>query len=190
MIVVLVLSLASISVWFGGLGVSELGLRRQHDLRRTALQGIAAAAVILVLVRVAILPLAARLTGQPLDLTSLGGAGDTEALARWLVHAWTLAAFGEEMVFRGYLISRIADLAGRSRAGWAAAVVIAAVAFGVAHAYQGTTGMISTGIIGCLLGLLYLYSGRNLWAVIICHATVDTVALLAIYFDQRSLVIP
>ena len=51
-------------------------------------------------------------------------------------------------------------------------------------------GVVAAGTIGCLLGLLYLYGGRNLWTVIACHALVDTVGLLAIYFGHRSLVFP
>ncbi len=104
----------------------------------------------------------------------------------WLGEAWTLAAFGEEMVFRGYLISRISDLFRDTRTGRAVALLVSSALFGLAHGYQGWAGVIATGTIGCLLGLLYFYSRRNLWAVIICHAIVDTVALSALYFDRRS----
>jgi len=45
---------------------------------------------------------------------------------------------------------------------------------------------VATALIGALLGLLYLRSGRNLWVVIICHALVDTVALTAIYLGRAS----
>jgi hypothetical protein len=44
--------------------------------------------------------------------------------------------------------------------------------------------------VGALMGLLYLFAGQNLWVVIIAHATVDTVALSAIHFGHRSLVLP
>ena len=72
-----------------------------------------------------------------------GSLGDKQALRIWLCQAWTLAAFGEEMVFRGYLIRRVCDLVGDAPAGRAIALIAA-------------------GTIGGVLGLLYFASGRNL----------------------------
>ena len=187
---VLLLGLATQSLWIRGLGWSDLGLRRPAVLGRTVLQAIVGALIILFTVRFLIVAVAVWLTETPLDLSALGEPGDTRALAMWMAQAWSLAAFGEEMVFRGYLMSRITDLVGNTRIGLAIALTASSVAFGIAHAYQGPAGVVATGTIGCLMGLLYLYGGRNLWTVILCHATVDTVGLLAIYFDQRSLVFP
>ena len=69
------------------------------------------------------------------------------------------------------------------------ALLVSSVFFGWAHRYQGPAGTIATGSMGALLALLYL-RGRNLWPVIICHALVDTAALLAIYSGHRSLLFP
>lgn len=103
-----------------------------------------------------------------------------------LGQAWTLAALGEEMVFRGYLIRRMEDLLGSTRAGLSGAVVVSSTLFGLGHAYQGWAGVIATGTIGVMLALLYIVSTRNLWVVILCHALVNTAALTAIHFDHRS----
>jgi membrane protease YdiL (CAAX protease family) len=187
---VLLLVLATQSLWIRDRGWSDLGLRRPASIWRTVLHATAGALIILVSVRFMILPIAARLTGTSLDLSALGEPGDSRALATWMLQAWSLAAFGEEMVFRGYLIRRITGLVGDTRIGLAIALAASSVAFGIAHAYQGPTGVVATGIIGLLLGLLYLYGGRNLWTVILCHGMVDTAGLLAIYFDQRSLLFP
>jgi membrane protease YdiL (CAAX protease family) len=35
---------------------------------------------------------------------------------RWLLLVWTFAAFGEEIGYRGYLLTRAAEAGGRSRA--------------------------------------------------------------------------
>ena len=183
---VLLLLLASQSLWLRHQGWSDLGLRRPPAIRRMLLQATAASVVILVAVRVVIVPCAVMLAGVPVDLSALGEPGDTRALWRWLGQAWTLAAFGEEMVFRGYLMHRVVDLVGDTRLGWAVALVTSSTLFGLAHRYQGWAGVIATASIGSLLGLLYLYSRRNLWPVIICHALVDTAALLVIYFDHSS----
>ncbi len=42
--------------------------------------------------------------------------------------------------------------------------------------------MLDTGIHGLVLGLLYLASGRNLWASIIAHGVTDTVGIVLIFF--------
>jgi membrane protease YdiL (CAAX protease family) len=96
---------------------------------------------------------------------------------------WTIVAFGEEMVFRGYLMNRIADLVGRSRTGWASALIGSSLIFGLAHGYQGLAGIISTAEVGLLLGILYLISKRNLWINIVCHGAFDSISLIAMYFS-------
>ncbi|MFN2515107.1 MAG: type II CAAX prenyl endopeptidase Rce1 family protein [Pyrinomonadaceae bacterium] len=40
----------------------------------------------------------------------------------WIV--WTLAAFGEELVYRGYLMNRVAELACGSSRAWAVSLVV------------------------------------------------------------------
>ena len=187
---ILLLLLASQSLWVRGLGWSEVGLRRPESLLRVLWQALAAAVVILLSVRFVIVPLAQWLAGVPVDLSALGESGDTRAFQAWLLQAWTLAAFGEEMVFRGYLIRRLLDLVGDSPAGRAAGLVVSSILFGLAHGYQGWAGVIATGTIGALLAFLYFIARRNLWPVIVCHGLVDTVALSLIYADRRSWLFP
>jgi hypothetical protein len=188
--IVLLLLLASQSLWLRGLGWSAAGLCAPASTWRTVAGAVFAAAAILSAVRFAILPFAVWITGESIDLSALGVAGDPRALWTWLAYAWTLAAFGEEMVFRGYLIPRLTGLLGDTTFGRAIAVVTSSALFGIAHRYQGWTGVIETATVGALLGLLYLYARQNLWMVIICHAIVDTAALTAIYFDRSSLLFP
>lgn len=91
------------------------------------------------------------------------------------------AGFGEEVLFRGFLFHRLAMLFGGSKAGWAGACVIQAALFGCAHAYQNPVGMLLTGSIGALLGILFLANGRNLWAPIVAHTLYDTARIIAFY---------
>jgi membrane protease YdiL (CAAX protease family) len=98
------------------------------------------------------------------------------------VVAWGSAAFGEELVFRGFLQSRVEKALGSGRASAALAVLIQAAIFGALHSYQGLGGAILAGATGLIIGLVYLGGGRNLWAPIILHGLIDTVSLTAIYF--------
>jgi membrane protease YdiL (CAAX protease family) len=58
--------------------------------------------------------------------------------------------------------------------------------FGVAHAYQSVTGVLDTALAGMVLGLLYLFSGRNLWLPILTHGIIDTIGFLLIYAGLYS----
>ena len=64
---------------------------------------------------------------------------------------WFGAALGEELLMRGFLFNRLADLFGKSKFAWGAALLIHAMIFGSLHAYQGMQGIIATG--GCCLDL-------------------------------------
>ena len=59
----------------------------------------------------------------------------------WLGLVWTWAAFGEEIGYRGYLLTRAADLGGRSRAAYWAGVLVVSILFGYGHYYKGMAGV-------------------------------------------------
>ncbi len=187
---VLLLLLASQSLWIRGLGWPDLGLRLPVAAWRTVFHAVLASLAILAAIRFAIVPFAVFVTGEPVDLSALGGPGDARALWLWLAQAWTLAAFGEEMVFRGYLMRRVTDLVGDTRIGWVIAIIASGALFGLAHRYLGWAGVIATGIIGGLVATLYVCNRKNLGIVIVCHGLVDTVALAAMYFGHSSLLFP
>ncbi len=91
------------------------------------------------------------------------------------------AGIGEEMIYRGFLLDRLNDLIGGKEAGTILAVLLSAGVFGLAHSYQGIVGILSSGVIGLILGLLYVRFDRNLWVVILVHATIDVIAAVIIF---------
>ena len=152
---------------------------------KTLLVGILAGAGIEVLELFCTQPLLARLTGQMPDLSAFDRtAGNLKWLAISLALTWTLFAFGEELIFRGYLMNRIADLIGRTRVGWAVTLVLASAMFGLSHFGQGITGVSENFIDGMILGALYLKFGCNLAVPIIAHGVTDTVDFLLIFFHR------
>ena len=81
----------------------------------------------------------------------------------------------EEWLYRGFFLAVVAALGpGLPEA---ALVAIAAVAFGVAHAYQGWTGILTTGVLGGVMALLYVQTGSLLLPVLL-HAAIDLRFLL------------
>jgi membrane protease YdiL (CAAX protease family) len=102
----------------------------------------------------------------------------------YLVLIWGLAAFGEELVYRGYLMTRLAGLLRGTRAAWVISLVIISIVFGCSHTGQGATGMLENVWDGLLLGTVYLACGRNLTAAIVAHGVTDTVDLLLMYLGK------
>ena len=108
--------------------------------------------------------------------------GSLLGLVYWLVIAWTSAAIGEELLFRGFLLSRLSIVLGSGAWSFWIAALAQATLFGLAHGSQGAGGVIITGLTGFLLALVYFLSERSLFACICVHALTDTVSLLAIHF--------
>jgi membrane protease YdiL (CAAX protease family) len=95
---------------------------------------------------------------------------------------WTFAAFGEEMVYRGYLLRRAADIGGRTRSAYWVGLAYVTVLFGLGHFYQGWAGVADTAVTSLLFGSAYLLTGRNLWLTILAHGLSDTIAIGLVYF--------
>jgi membrane protease YdiL (CAAX protease family) len=98
-----------------------------------------------------------------------------------LIAAWTIIAFGEEMLFRAFLMDSLALIFQNSGAKWALSLVGSSLIFGLAHFSWGLTGVIETTLMGFLLGIIFLRTGRNLWVTIIAHALLNTMAFLLLY---------
>jgi hypothetical protein len=110
--------------------------------------------------------------------------GNVKLLLIFLALSWTLAAFGEEVCFRGFLMERLARLFGNSRAAWLAGLLLSSALFGWGHTEQGVSGWLQEGLSGSLLGILFLATGRNLTVPIVAHGVSNTLAFVLIYFDR------
>lgn len=95
---------------------------------------------------------------------------------------WVGAAIGEELFFRGMLLSKFTTLFGDGRSALVLAVLAQAIWFGAGHVSQGVSGMIMTGAIGAVVGTYFVTRGhRALIPLMIGHGFVDTVSQ-TIYF--------
>jgi membrane protease YdiL (CAAX protease family) len=161
----------------------DIGLRRFHSWRATVAYGVGAGLGMELLQLFVTQPLLMRLTGELPDLEVFRSLeGNLKLLLILVLLVWVVAAFGEEMVFRGYLMNRAADFGNRTRGAWLASLVLVNILFGLAHAYQGITGIVDEGLMGLLLGLMYLGCGRNLAVPIVAHGVADTVDMVLIFF--------
>jgi membrane protease YdiL (CAAX protease family) len=81
----------------------------------------------------------------------------------------------EEWLYRGFFLAVVSALAGGLPAG--VLVAVAAVAFGLAHAYQGVAGVVTTGVLGGVMAAVYLQTGSLLLPVLL-HVVIDLRFLL------------
>ncbi len=78
------------------------------------------------------------------------------------------AALGEEMSFRGFLITRLTPVLGN----FGAAALLSSIAFALGHAYQGLVGVIFTGVYGLLFSLM-LFWRKSIFPCMIAHFLQD-----------------
>ena len=97
---------------------------------------------------------------------------------------WILAAFGEELVYRGYLMNRVADLGRGTRTAWIVSLLAISALFGFSHYQQGLTGIIEEGSDGLILGLMYLAYRRNLTIPIGAHGVCDTIDIALLFLGK------
>ena len=172
-------------MWLRGVGWRNLGLRRPSSWWSTLVLGVAVGVGYQYFSLYVLEPLIARLTGNLPDVSQFAPLiGNKFFLFLSLIVSWTLAGFGEELVFRGYLMNRVADLVGSNRSGWLISLIVVSILFGITHLYQGISGIIVITLHGLLLGALYLATGRNLWVPIIAHGLNDTVGFILIYLGK------
>ena len=169
-------SLGWISLRLRGLRWRDVGLTRPRNWLRAIAIGVFAGAVMEALELFVTQPLLVRLTGRRPNFSDfLALHGNIKLLLVGLAFSWTLAAFGEEMVWRGYLMNRVAGFLGSARrASWIVSLLVVNTAFGVAHRYQGATGIIDEALMGGILSVIYLVSRRNLTPAIVAHGVADT----------------
>jgi membrane protease YdiL (CAAX protease family) len=163
---------------------ASVGLRRPRSARRTA--GLVIAGYLIayalalpfayVLIRVGHVP------ARGADLLVNRHGGIAEYLF-WLVPAaWGLAAFGEEMLFRGFVFTRLMRLMPPGRLGLSVSLGLQSLVFGALHYAYGPGTALVAAVLGLVLGGVYLVGGRNLWAAILLHGLIDTTSISVAYF--------
>jgi membrane protease YdiL (CAAX protease family) len=184
--ILLILGWISLRVREGGWKAA--GLKRPNSWRKTAALALGAAAVLQLGSELVVGPLASRIWPMPPHIShavASAALGWRQALAALLL-VWSFAAFGEELSYRGYLLTRAADILGRSNSAYFLAMIAVAVLFGFGHYYKGPGGVLDSTYSGLVLGCAYLLSGRNLWAAILAHGISDTFAVIVLFMGWAN----
>jgi membrane protease YdiL (CAAX protease family) len=177
--IVVLIAAATLLLRLSGRRWAAAGLRKVKPLRFLLAipLGLAAAfAIVFALAKLGI-------EGTPADDWYSALRGNLELYLFFLIPVtWGTAAFGEEMLFRGFFLDALQRLFGSSGPiGTTIAVIAQAVIFGLLHLYQGPAGASVAGALGLVLGFVWWFSGRNLWAGIVVHGILDSISLTALY---------
>lgn len=174
-----------LSLWLRGVSWRSIGLTRFKNWKATIGYGLGAGLLLEAFQLFVSQPILVKWLGKQPDLETFRNLhGNVGVTLIFIALAWTLGAFGEEMVYRGYLMNRVADLFNRTRAAWVISLFAVHIGFGLAHAYQGITGVLDEALMGFLLGIMYLRTGRNLSVPIIAHGVQDTIDFLLIFLGK------
>jgi membrane protease YdiL (CAAX protease family) len=108
--------------------------------------------------------------------------GDLPMLLGALLAIFIVSSFGEEVIYRGFLIIRISEMGGNGKNWSKIAVLISSIIFGLVHFEWGLMGIFQTGFMGLALGISFLLVKRNLWVLILAHAYMDAILMIQMYF--------
>lgn len=108
--------------------------------------------------------------------------GNLALLILMIILAWTTIAFGEELFFRAFLITRMLDTTSIKR--WQA-ILIAGVIFGLVHFAEGPIGILANASFGIFFGWIFVRSSRNLWITIIAHGILNTMRFTILFYGVQ-----
>lgn len=166
---------------FGAVTLSQLGLGAPDSVLLTF-----GLTLIWLVLMIAYSPLADRLASrwfaQPPTLNAFGTLQQsTGKLIAGIAAAWLLGGVLEELVARGIVLNSMQawlSMTLNKSVAIILAVIIAAVGAGLMHLYQGPRASLIIIQLSALFGILFVISGYNLWAVMLCHGLYDTIAFI------------
>lgn len=179
-----ILGMLFVSLLIRGERIQLLGFKRPQSWSR--LLGFAFISVVfLQLFDVGlVMPILNRLTLTTINYSGFAQLkGNPGQLFLMLGLSWTLAALGEEIVYRGYLQKLLTHLFGNKLPGIILTVGISSLLFGLAHLEQGIIGVVVTTIDALCFSWLKKKFDDNIWAAILAHGFYNSIGLIVFYFS-------
>ena len=166
---------------------SYFGLKKPTSWTAIWIQATILSVMLLVVVDMILTPLVEFMSGKQTDISALDGIrGNFLGYIIFILFMWVVAAFGEEFIYRGLLVKRLGFLLGNNKVAMWSAVIFSSILFGLAHRYQDLSGMVSTGMVGFILGVLFIKSKNGLWLTILTHGVYDVIGITLIYLDMEK----
>jgi uncharacterized protein len=103
------------------------------------------------------------------------------ALIITVIAAWIVGGFYEEIIFRGFIQTKIQEWFQRHNYAFWISGLLTSILFGLYHWQQGIFGVVSATLGGLFWTFLLRRYDGNLWFPILSHAIYDTIILTMIY---------
>lgn len=185
--------------FFFGLGIVFLILKgSKYDWGRfgfgqkitgkTVIKSIVLATIIFAVFTFLIDPLLIKWLGE-YDLSSIDDIrGNLLGYIILMLIVWIFAAFGEEILFRGYYTKALAELLGNNKTAWVFSAFIVSLYFGISHAYQGFIGVVSVFLWSFVISLIFSKNKNNLLLLVLIHGIYDTIGVTLIYLNKDHII--
>ena len=107
--------------------------------------------------------------------------------SRWqyyflVLMGWLIGGLYEEIVFHGFIFTRLEKMI-KGKYAIHASFIVTALIFGFYHFQLGALGLINALLVGSVYLALFLFFKRNLWYSIICHGVYNTMVMTLIYCE-------
>lgn len=182
-IISLVIILANF-IEFKGKAFSSLGFyRKRFNAKNLLLIAPLTAFGLFVFYVFALVPTVEMLTGDPINYTNTEQLrGNLPTTLTWLLVIWVTAAFGEEIIFRGFFVRQFVKFFGDSKISLLINMLIFCSFFGYMHMQQGLTGQIVATTVGALFFIIFYLRKYDLWFMVMIHGFFNTLGILSFYF--------
>lgn len=131
----------------------------------------------------------ANITGIPEGSADMSGYAflkdNLGMLFLMLIGVYIVSSFGEEVIYRGFLINRFSQIGNNTKRSLWIAVLLSSIIFGLVHYDWGPMGIVQTGFMGLALGICYLKLKKRLWILILAHAYMDTILMVQMYLSSN-----
>lgn len=111
--------------------------------------------------------------------------GNIGKLLLSLMGVYIVSSFGEEVIYRAFLITRFSELGHGTKTATIISVILSSIIFGLVHYEWGAMGIVQTGFMGLALGICYIKLNRNLWVLVLAHAYMDTILMVQMYLASN-----
>ncbi|MDG4950745.1 CPBP family intramembrane metalloprotease [Weeksellaceae bacterium KMM 9724] len=183
-IIIAIIIIIANYIEYKGKPFSALGFKRENfNAKNLLVHAPLVALGLFIFYVIAVVPGIEMLTGVPIDYSSMSQLeGNLEVTIVWLLIVWATAGFGEEIIFRGYLMQQFIKFFGDSKLSLAINILLICSFFGYMHMQQGITGQLVVMIIGALLSIIFYLRKYDLWFLIMIHGFFNTLGILSFYF--------
>jgi membrane protease YdiL (CAAX protease family) len=161
---------------------SSIGFSFNHFTTKAIVIGTIAGILLFCFLNYVFFPLLTKII--PLQPASLGGfksiRHNTSMYIFILAMGWLVGGWYEEIVFHGFIFTRIEKMVGGKYA-VLVSVLLTGIIFSLYHFQLGASGMINAFIAGLGYQLVMLRFKRNIWYSFFAHGIFDTIGITFIY---------